>query len=221
MQVKGKVDKPTSFGSFPSSAYHQKRNFTLTDNVADYLQVLSDDNRIHVEKIGSGNWYWSFALQELKARQAGRDAAQATHSKQLAAVEDLRARHAEAIAQRKDEEAAMATAAGEHEHNQDPDGSDQTDSRETLLARQSVLIAETAALRTHLAAYSDDDPFLLQDKKAQTHNLANQARAYTDDIYSLESWFRRMGADEHLAALRATFYGSELDAESGQLRDLD
>ena len=28
--------------------------------VKDYLQALSDEGLIRVEKIGSGNWYWAF-----------------------------------------------------------------------------------------------------------------------------------------------------------------
>lgn len=28
--------------------------------VKDYLQALSGEGLIRVEKIGSGNWYWSF-----------------------------------------------------------------------------------------------------------------------------------------------------------------
>lgn len=37
--------------------------------VKDYLQALSDEGKIHVEKIGSGNWYWSFASEETKLRE--------------------------------------------------------------------------------------------------------------------------------------------------------
>ena len=36
--------------------------------VKEYLQALSDDGKIHVEKIGSGNWYWSFASEETALR---------------------------------------------------------------------------------------------------------------------------------------------------------
>ncbi|KAI9880012.1 MAG: hypothetical protein M1830_005931 [Pleopsidium flavum] len=36
--------------------------------VKDYLQALSDGGKICVEKIGSGNWYWSFAGKEKKKK---------------------------------------------------------------------------------------------------------------------------------------------------------
>ncbi|KAJ6074405.1 uncharacterized protein N7446_002182 [Penicillium canescens] len=32
--------------------------------VKEYIQALTDENRLRVEKIGSGNWYWSFASDE-------------------------------------------------------------------------------------------------------------------------------------------------------------
>ena len=32
--------------------------------VKDYLTALSDDGKIRVEKIGSGNWYWCFRGDE-------------------------------------------------------------------------------------------------------------------------------------------------------------
>jgi hypothetical protein len=61
----------------------------------------------------------------------------------------------------------------------------------------------------------------LLDKKAETRILASQARSCTDEIYSLEGWFRRMGAEEHLAALKEAIYGEQIDVEMGGLRDLD
>ncbi|KAJ5376614.1 hypothetical protein N7509_013500 [Penicillium cosmopolitanum] len=42
--------------------------------VKEYIQALTDENRIRVEKIGSGNWYWSFGSDERiqHERQLGR-----------------------------------------------------------------------------------------------------------------------------------------------------
>ncbi|EHL00360.1 putative Meiotic coiled-coil protein 7 [Glarea lozoyensis 74030] len=37
--------------------------------VKEYLQALSDENLIRVEKIGSGNWYWCFVSEERKRRE--------------------------------------------------------------------------------------------------------------------------------------------------------
>ncbi|KAJ5721271.1 GAJ protein [Penicillium malachiteum] len=37
--------------------------------VKEYLQALTDENQIRVEKIGSGNWYWSFGSDERVERE--------------------------------------------------------------------------------------------------------------------------------------------------------
>jgi hypothetical protein len=176
-----------------------------------------------VEKIGSGNWYWIFAAQELKTREAILETARAAHARQLATVEDLRARQAEAealTAQRiKDEEEAAAARAAQSSSQE----ASEEETRASLLARQTTLSAEIDSLRGQIAAYTDDEnsPAALQDKKAETQSLAAQARSCTDDIYSLEGWFRRMGAEEHLAALKEALYGDQIDGETGELRDVD
>jgi hypothetical protein len=92
-----------------------------------------------------------------------------------------------------------------------------------LLNRQSALSAEIASLRSCIAAYTDDEnsPAALLDKKAETQIFASQARSCTDEIYPLEGWFRRMGAEEHLVALKGAIYGDQVDGETGELRDLD
>ncbi len=37
--------------------------------VKDYLTALVDDNKVRVEKIGSGNWYWCFRGDEKKLKE--------------------------------------------------------------------------------------------------------------------------------------------------------
>lgn len=71
--------------------------------VKDYLQSLSDDNKIRVEKIGSGNWYWSFPSDEKKAKEAALDKAQDDYDKAAAVVADLHAKVDEAGAAREDD----------------------------------------------------------------------------------------------------------------------
>lgn len=57
--------------------------------VKDYLQALQDDNKIRVEKIGSGNWYWSFPSDEKKVREAALERAQDDLNKADAAAMEL------------------------------------------------------------------------------------------------------------------------------------
>ena len=72
--------------------------------VKDYLQALSDDNKICVEKIGSGNWYWSFPADEKKAKNATLKKAQEEYDKVSAAVSELQAKTEGAEAARAEDE---------------------------------------------------------------------------------------------------------------------
>jgi hypothetical protein len=83
--------------------------------VKDYLQALSDDNKIRVEKIGSGNWYWSFPVDEKKAKDAALKKAQEEYEKASATVTDLQAKVDSAEAARADEE-DMLMKPGESKH---------------------------------------------------------------------------------------------------------
>lgn len=78
--------------------------------VKDYLQSLTDDNKIRMEKIGSGNWYWSFPSEEKIAKEAILEKAQEEHDKVAAIVDELQAKIDEAGAARgEDEEMLMDT----------------------------------------------------------------------------------------------------------------
>ena len=95
--------------------------------VKDYLQALSDDNKIRVEKIGSGNWYWSFPADEKKAKGAALKKAQEEHDKANAITVELQAKVDNARAARTedadananaddDDDNAMLTETGECKH---------------------------------------------------------------------------------------------------------
>jgi hypothetical protein len=73
-------------------------------HVKDYLQALADDNKIRVEKIGSGNWYWSFPSDEKKAKDAALAKAQDEYNKANATVMELQAKVDDAGAARNDEQ---------------------------------------------------------------------------------------------------------------------
>ena len=85
--------------------------------VKDYLQALSDDNKIRVEKIGSGNWYWSFPADEKKAKDAALEKAQDEYNKASATVTGLQAKVDDADAARaEDEEMLIETGVHIHIH---------------------------------------------------------------------------------------------------------
>jgi len=76
--------------------------------VKDYLQALQDDNKISVEKIGSGNWYWSFPSDERKSKATALGKAQGEFDKANAAVEGLQAKVGDAGAVRGDDRETLA-----------------------------------------------------------------------------------------------------------------
>jgi hypothetical protein len=73
-------------------------------HVKDYLQALADENKICVEKIGSGNWYWSFPSDEKKTKDDALRKAQEEFNKINAMAAELQAKVDEAGAARADGE---------------------------------------------------------------------------------------------------------------------
>ena len=159
-----------------------------------------------MEKIGSGNWYWSFASEDKKTRERTLAEAQSGHSKAAAIVDDLKAKLAEAQVQRECE-ADTVENGGE--------------SREELVAVKVELDMEVMGLLKELAAFSDTDPTELERKKTGIEGFKGEAEMFTEEIYAMEGWYRKMGMDEvGLRGLRLMFYGDEVDEEEGVLREL-
>lgn len=80
--------------------------------VKDYLQALQDDSLIRAEKIGSGNWYWSFPSEAKKAKETLLAKAQAEFDKANATATELQAKVDQAgTARAEDEELLMETGA--------------------------------------------------------------------------------------------------------------
>ena len=131
----------------------------------DYLQALQDENKISVEKIGSGNWYWSFASEDKKTRERALTEAQSAHDKAAALVNELKEKAAEARAQRQDEEDTLDNGG---------------ESREDFVATKSDLDKEVKALQKQLAAYSDSDPTELERKHKEIEAFKVGAEQYTE-----------------------------------------
>ena len=122
-------------------------------------------------------------------------------------VNDLKQKLAEAQAQREHEEDLLDSGA---------------ESREESMASEAKLEGEVKGLQTQLAAYSDNDPTELERKKREIEEFKNEAEHCTDDIYSMEGWFKKIGGydEEAIKGLRMMFYGDELDEEEGVLKEL-
>ncbi|EDU41771.1 Mnd1 domain containing protein [Pyrenophora tritici-repentis] len=174
--------------------------------VKDYLQALSDDNKIRVEKIGSGNWYWSFPADEKKAKDTAIEKAQDEYNKANATVSELQAKVDDADAARAEGEEMLMEVGGD---------------RKTLMTKHSDLAKEVEKLRTELAAYSEQDPVEMEKKTADTQQARLEAEKFTDQILMMQGWFKQQvgGGEDYLSMLKGLF-GPEYDEEEQSLREL-
>lgn len=173
----------------------------------DYLQHLSDDNKVRVEKIGSGNWYWSFPSEAAKTAQTTLETARTAHAAQAAVVADLKAKLAGSRAAEQAESDELGACTGE--------------SREDLLAAQAELAGAMIGLEKQLAAYKENDPTELERVGRETSELRELVERVTDDVYAMEGWFREQGQDqEGMLRLKMDLYEGEFDEEEGCLREI-
>lgn len=166
---------------------------------------MQDDEKIRVEKIGSGNWYWNFASEDKKTRQQALDAATSAHEKANAIITDLKDKLTEAQAQR-DNEAEMLDSGAE--------------SREELSDAKAVLEKDIKEFERQLAAYSDTDPTEIERKKEEMGKYRREAGQFTDSIDSMESYIAKNWGDSAVTHFRTMLYGNELDEEGGVLKEI-
>ena len=157
--------------------------------VKDYLQALSDEGRIRVEKIGSGNWYWSFLSEEKKTRDNVLGNLKEELGKVQGSLEDLEAKVREASEKR---------------------GEDDED-RGRLVSAQLELHGEVAVLKKELEGYKDGDPGEVERRRKESKALQAKAEVWTDNISILEGYaLGLMGGDrEQLDAVKRELYGDQ------------
>lgn len=189
--------------------------------VKDYLQALQDDSLIRSEKIGSGNWYWSFPSEAKKVKGALLAKAQEEYNKANTTATELQAKLDQAGAARAEDEellvgtgtlytscgsSVLMTAGGD---------------RKTLTMKHDDLTIEVEKLRTELAAYSEYDPIELNKKLEDTQRSRAAAVKFTEHIYCMEGWLKERVPDQEcqVNALEE-LYGDEWDDEDEGLREL-
>ncbi|KAF1929592.1 meiotic nuclear division protein 1 [Didymella exigua CBS 183.55] len=174
--------------------------------VKDYVQALQDDDLIHWEKIGSGNWYWSFPSEARKEKEGKLAKAQEEYEKANATVSELQAKVDQAGAAQSEDENLLAETGGD---------------RKALVAKHEGLSKEVERLRTELAAYSEFDPVELDKKIHNARRSRAAADKFTEHIYCMESWLKdRIPDRESQVGVLRDLYGDEWDEEDGGLREL-
>ena len=157
--------------------------------VKDYLQALSDEGKIRVEKIGSGNWYWSFLSEEKKSR----DNVLGSLKEELAKVEGSLGELEEKIRQ-----------ASEKRGEEDEE-------RGKLVSARLELEGEVGGLRKELEGYKDGDPGEVERRRKEIRGLQANAEVWTDNIGVLEAYvLSLMGGDRgNLDGMKRELYGDE------------
>jgi hypothetical protein len=172
--------------------------------VKDFLQALSDEGKIRTEKIGSGNWYWSFLSEEKRKKEKVLGDLDAEKDKLTKAIGDMHHRIAEAGAARQP---------GDHEEV----GRD----RSSLVRHIAGLQKSVEGLRCEIALCGDSDPTELLRKKDQILLSRDRFEGWTNNIYTLEQHYLSLSQDrESLEGLRRELYGDEYIEGEG-LAELD
>lgn len=167
--------------------------------VKDYLQALTDEGKIRVEKIGSGNWYWSFLSEEKKARDSTLEKLKDEKEKLDATIVELRARVNEATNRREE------------------DGHD----KEELIMMHAKLTEDVRLLKEELSGYRDGDPGEIVRRRKEMEQHKEKAYRWTENLELLEGWLSKVigGDKERIEGIKRTFYGDEY-VEGEGLREL-
>ena len=158
--------------------------------VKDQVQALCDEGLIRVEKIGSGNWYWTFGSDERRGRE-----------EMLARLRTEEGNVAENVARLKEEVEGRGATEG---------GQENEDEKVVLRARMEELEMELAGLSRELAGYEDVDAGVVEGWRLEAKEEMQRAERWTENCWILEGWLREIGVDrEALEGLRRECYQGE------------
>ncbi|KAH8815163.1 meiotic nuclear division protein 1 [Xylogone sp. PMI_703] len=168
--------------------------------VKDYLQTLVDDNQIRVEKIGSGNWYWSFMSDVRKCKENTITSLMTEEMKLKSSIEELEIQIEQETSKRIDDDEMF-----------EEDGMD----RKTLLETHDVLLKEIEALGGELACYSDNDPTDVLRKLEEIERLKEVAMKWTDNIEAVQSFLLTLTDRDSVASIMQKTCGDEYTLGEG------
>lgn len=149
--------------------------------VKEFVQALTDEGLIRVEKIGGGNWYWSFVSDTRKLKEDVLSGLSSEEAKLKASIANVDMQIEEEMAAREDEDKRFK------------DGS--TD-RKSLLNAHETLLKENAIMARELASYSDNDPTEILRKVEENKHLKSCAEKWTDYLEYVEGLLRALTGDK-------------------------
>ena len=155
------------------------------------MQALVDEGLVKVEKIGSGNWYWSCGGEERHARDMT-----------LQNLQEEQLRWEKSVATLENEMVAKEMDRG---------GENDAKERTELNKKVEQLKTKVSRLKNDLERYGDTDPKALETKQVEIGKEKDRAERWTDNCLVLEGWLKgTLGADrEALDGLQRQCYGDE------------
>ncbi|KAI9729091.1 MAG: erv26 super protein [Chrysothrix sp. TS-e1954] len=171
--------------------------------VKDYLQALTDENQVKVEKIGSGNWYWSFPGEEKRINSVQLQKATEDRDMALAAVADVKDKLSQ----------AQFAATSQNDHAKVGNA----------ISTKAELDKEVTVMRAELDLHKDNDPIEVEKKRSKLVEQKERVAVVTDQILEMERYLRdEMGMDrEALLHLKMELYENEYAEDEEGLREYE
>ncbi|KAI5283494.1 hypothetical protein KEM54_002088 [Ascosphaera aggregata] len=173
--------------------------------VKDYINALHDENCIHVEKIGSGNWYWAWANEERNELMKLRDTLKGDLARIEASINECEAARV-----------ALATELGVDI------GPKEEKERKELFIQEAVLGTEIAALKAEEnGRLSGSVGGGTRHKEEDIRRWKTEAEMWTDNVYILEEYLKKLagGDRETMDSVKRDCYGTDFIEGEG-LREL-
>ncbi|KAH8602795.1 meiotic nuclear division protein 1 [Bisporella sp. PMI_857] len=148
------------------------------------LQTLHDEKMIRIEKIGSGNWYWSFKSDAKKQKEVVLHNLKAEENKLVAFIAETERQIEEEKAKRNEDDETLEGGMG----------------KKALLDVHATLWKESEALDKELALYSQINPAEVARRVEETNKLKECAIRWTDRIECLESLLAELTGDRNTTA---------------------
>lgn len=171
--------------------------------VKDYIQALTDDSKLRVERIGSGNWYWVFCSEERKERERVLSALKKEYVSLDGSVRQMES----GIEQAKKKQANERQNADYHE---------------SLLVKLEEMRAHILDLKAQESQFLAGGAAALERKCDESSDFRKQAEMWTDNIYILEEYIGKLSGEnrETLVMIQREYYGSEY-VEGEGLKELE
>ncbi|KAJ5701701.1 GAJ protein [Penicillium malachiteum] len=194
--------------------------------VKEYLQALTDENQIRVEKIGSGNWYWSFGSDEKVQRERQLDRVLTEVEKARKSYTEMGAAlAAESTRRKQDEEQATlgfvtvpipstaTTTSDSTNSTTNPDSTNPTPNemetgaphfssgsvseiRQNLMEVRADLEAEVHRLRVAETGGTSLRQKSVLQLRRELAGFRQQALQWTDNLYVLEQHLRELAVGD-------------------------